>query len=146
MISHFFHFLFLKKWKKVMIRGFDVKIDEKTITTLITGHSKKSVSWADHLFFVNLYCCFTQKWCINNGWKGDFWHPRCLFYQVESILFHIQQPQKIFFQEFPWKTAKTVKNLRFPKMLLLYYLRHAEHGAKNRTSLCRLDHDTLFFE
>ena len=26
------------------------------------------------------------------------------------------------------------------------YLRHAEHHAKNRTSLCGLDHDTLFFE
>ena len=57
---------------------------------MITGHSKKSVIRTVHLFFVGLYCCFTQTRCINNDWKCDFWHLRCLFYQVEWILFHLK--------------------------------------------------------
>ena len=111
----------------------------------ITGHPKKSVSWADHLFFVGLYCCFIQTWCINNDWKCDFWHLRCLFYQVELILFHFQQLEFFVFQKFPWNTAKMVKNLQCLKTPQICYLRHAEHYAKNRTSLRGLDHDTLFF-
>ena len=111
---------------------------------LITGHPKKSVSWADHLFFVGLYCCFIQTWCINNDWKCDFWHLRCLFYQVELILFHFQQLEFFVFQKFPWNTAKMVKNLQCLKTPQICYLRHAEHHAKNRTSLCGLDQDTFF--
>ena len=65
--------------------NFSYKVDR---LILVTGYSKKSVSWAFHLFFVRPYCCFIQTWCINNDWKCDFWHLRCLFYQVESILFH----------------------------------------------------------
>ena len=45
----------------------------------ITGHPKKSVSRTVHLFFAWLYRCFIQTWCMNNDWKCDFWHPRCLF-------------------------------------------------------------------
>ena len=71
----------------------------------ITGHPKKSVSRTVHLFFVWLYCCFIQTWCINNDWKSDFWHPRCLFYQVESILFHFQQLRKNF-PKIPMKYSK----------------------------------------
>ena len=112
----------------------------------IRGYSKKSVSWAVHLFFVYLYCCFIQKWCINNDWKYDFWLLRCLFYQVESILFHFQQLQIFVFQKFPWNTAKMVKNLQCLKTPEICYLTHAEHHAKNRTSLRGLDYDTLFFE
>ena len=37
-----------------------------------------------------------------------------------------------------------VKNLQCLKTLQICYLRHAEHHAKNRTSLRGLDHDTLF--
>ena len=111
----------------------------------IRGYSKKSVSWAVHLFFVYLYCCLIQKWCINNDWKYDFWYLRCLFYQVESILFHFQQLQIFVFQKFPWNTAKMVKNLQCLKTPQICYLTHAEHHAKNRTSLRGLDHDTLFF-
>ena len=37
-----------------------------------------------------------------------------------------------------------VKNLQCLKTLQICYLRHAEHHAENRTSLCGLDHDTLF--
>ena len=66
-------------------------------------------------------------------------------HQVESILFHFQQLQKKFCQKFPWNTAKMVKILQYPKTLQICYLRHAEHNAKNRTSLRGLDHDTLFF-
>ena len=96
----------------------------------ITGYSKKSVSWAVQLFFDGLYCCFIQTWCINNGWKCDFWHLRCLFYQVESILFHFQQLQIFVFQKFPWNTAKMVKNLQCLKSPRICYLTHAEHHAK----------------
>ena len=39
-----------------------------------------------------------------------------------------------------------VKNLQCLKTPQICYLRHAEHHAKNRTSLHGLDHDTLFFE
>ena len=56
----------------------------------ITGYSKKSVSRTVHLFFVGLCYCFTRTRCINNDWKRDFWHLRCLFYQVEWILFHLK--------------------------------------------------------
>ena len=38
-----------------------------------------------------------------------------------------------------------VKNLQCLKTPQICYLRHAEHCAKNRTSLRGLDHDTLFF-
>ena len=38
-----------------------------------------------------------------------------------------------------------VKNLQCLKTPQICYLRHAEHHAKNRTSLRGLDHDTLFF-
>ena len=116
-----------------------------TSARYVTGHPKKSVSWADHLFFGGLYCCFIQTWYINNDWKCDFWHLRCLFYQVESILFHFQQLEFFVFQKFPWNTAKMVKNLQCLKTPQICYLRHAEHYAKNRTSLRGLDHDTLFF-
>ena len=37
-----------------------------------------------------------------------------------------------------------VKNLQCLKTLQICYLRHAEHHAKNRTSLRGLDYDTLF--
>ena len=94
---------------------------------------------------LGLFCCFIQTWCINNDWKCDFWHLRCLFYQVESILFHFQQLEFFVFQKFPWNTAKMVKNLQCLKTPQICYLRHAEHYAKNRTSLRGLDHDTLFF-
>ena len=113
---------------------------------VITGHSKKGVSRAVHLFFVGIHCCFILTWCISNVWKYDLWHLRCLLYQVESILFHFEQLQNIFFQEFPWNTAKMFKNLQCLKTLQICYLRHAEHHAKNRTSLRSLDHDRLFFE
>ena len=39
-----------------------------------------------------------------------------------------------------------VKNLQFLKILKMGYLRHAEHHAKNRRSLCGLDQETLFFD
>ena len=117
-----------------------------SVFSKIRGYSKKSVSWAVHLFFVDLYCCFIQKWCINNDWKCDFWYLRCLFYQVESILFHFQQLQIFVFQKFPWNTAKMVKNLQCLKTSQICYLTHTEHHAKNRTSLRGLDHDTLFFD
>ena len=38
-----------------------------------------------------------------------------------------------------------VKNLQCLKTLQMCYLGHAEHHAKNRTSLRGLDHDTIFF-
>ena len=38
-----------------------------------------------------------------------------------------------------------VKNLQCLKTSQIYYLRHAEHHAKNRTSVRGLYHDTLFF-
>ena len=117
-----------------------------TAITKITGYSKKSVRRTVHLLFVGLYCCFIQTWCINNDWKFDFWHLRCLFYQVESILCHFQQLQEFFFHEFPGNTAKMVKNLQCLKTPQICYLRHPEHYAINRTFLCGLDHDTLFFE
>ena len=82
---------------------------------MVTGHPKKSVSWADHLFFVGLYCCFIQTWHINNDWNCDFWHLRCLFYQVELILFHFQQLEFFVFQKFPWNTAKMVKKFAMSK-------------------------------
>ena len=37
-----------------------------------------------------------------------------------------------------------VKNLQCLKTLQMCYLGHAEHDAKNRTSLRGLDHDRLF--
>ena len=93
-----------------MKRGEKTKEDHEwlfqSILFLITGHPKKSVSRTVHLFFVWLYCCFIQTWCINNDWKCDFWHPRCLFYQVESILFHLQQLQKKNFPKIPMKYSK----------------------------------------
>ena len=39
-----------------------------------------------------------------------------------------------------------VKNLQCLKTPQICYLRHAEHYAKNRTSLRGLDHDTLFLD
>ena len=48
--------------------------------------------------------------------------------------------------KFPWNAAKMVKNLQCLKTLQIFYLRHAEHHAKNRTCLRGLDQDTLFFE
>ena len=38
-----------------------------------------------------------------------------------------------------------VKILQHLKILEMWYLRHAEYHAKNRTSLCDLDQETLFF-
>ena len=38
-----------------------------------------------------------------------------------------------------------VNILQCLKTSQIFYLRHAEHHAKNRNSLCGLDHDTLFF-
>jgi len=107
---------------------------------------KKSVSWAVHLVFVDLYCCFIQKRCINNDWKCDFLYLRCLFYKVQSILFLFLQLQIFVFQKFPWNTAKMVKIFQCLKTPQICYLTHAEHHAKDRTSLRGLDHDTLFFE
>ena len=49
-------------------------------------------------------------------------------------------------QKFPWNTAKLVKDLHCLKTPQICYLIHAEHHAKNCTSLHSLDHDTLFFE
>ena len=40
---------------------------------------------------------------------------------------------------------KMVKNLHCLKTFQICYLRHAEHHAKNRTSLCGRDQETLFF-
>ena len=48
--------------------------------------------------------------------------------------------------KFPWNTAKMVKNLQCLKTLQMCYLGHAEHHAKNRTSLSGLDQKTLFFD
>ena len=39
-----------------------------------------------------------------------------------------------------------VKILQHLRILKMWYLRHAEHHTKNRTSLCGLDHETLFFD
>ena len=39
-----------------------------------------------------------------------------------------------------------VKILQHLKILKMWYLRHAEHHAKNRTSLRGLDQETLFFD
>ena len=63
----------------------------------LTGYSKNSVTRTVLLFFVGLNYCFIQTRCINNDWKCDIWHLRCLFYQVEVILFYFQQLQKEFF-------------------------------------------------
>ena len=79
-------------------------------------------------------------------WKFDFWHVRCLYYQVESILIHFLKLEKFSLQNFPGKTAKKVKILHRLKILKMWYLGHAEHHAKNRTSLCGLDQRTLFFD
>ena len=49
-------------------------------------------------------------------------------------------------QNFPWNTAKMVKILQHLKILKMWYLGHAEHHAKNRTSLSDLDQKTLFFD
>ena len=38
-----------------------------------------------------------------------------------------------------------VKILQHLTILKMWYLKHAEHHAKNRTSLCSLDQETLFF-
>ena len=140
-----------RRWVKFLLYVFShifilsPSVRYPSILYLITGHPKKSVSRTVHLFFVWLYCCFIQTWCINNDWKCDFWHPRCLFYQVESILFHFQQLEILVFQKFPWNTAKMVKNLQCLKIPQICYLRLAEQYAKTRTSLRVLDHDTLFF-
>ena len=37
-----------------------------------------------------------------------------------------------------------VKILQHPELLKMGYVSHAEHHAKNRTSLCGLDKETLF--
>ena len=42
------------------------------------------------------------------------------------------------------KCSKNGQKFAMSKTLQICYLRHAEHHAKNRTSLCSLDHDTLF--
>ena len=108
----------------------------------IRGQSKKkSESW-----FVDCFCCFIQTICINGRWKFDFWHVRGLFYQVETILIHFQKLENFSPQNFPWNTAKMVKILQHLKILKMWYLRHAEHHAKNRTSQCGLDQEILFFD
>ena len=76
------------------------------------GSFKKKCQQNCSSIFGGLYCCFIQTWCINNDWKYDFWYLWCLFYQVESILFHFQQLQIFVFQKFSWNTAKMVKNLQ----------------------------------
>ena len=43
-------------------------------------------------WFVDFCYCFIQQSCINNEWKWDFWHARCLIYQVEAILIHFSKP------------------------------------------------------
>ena len=53
---------------------------------------------------------------------------------------------KFFTPKFPMKYRKMVKILHHLKILEMWYLRHAEHHAKDRTSLCDLDQETLFFD
>ena len=53
---------------------------------------------------------------------------------------------KNFFSKIPIKCSKNGPKFPMSKKLQICYLRHAEHHAKNRTSLRGLDHDTLFFE
>ena len=53
---------------------------------------------------------------------------------------------KILTPKFPMKYSKNGQNLQHIKILKMWYLRHAEHHAKNRTSLCGLHQETLFFD
>ena len=95
---------------------------------------------------VGLYFCFTQTMCINNEWKCNFWNARCLFHQVDSISIHFQILQMFLPQKSTWNTTKIGQLLQRLKTPQKWYLRHAEHKAKNRTSLCGLDQNTRFYE
>ena len=41
---------------------------------------------------------------------------------------------------------KYIKKDQHFMILEMYYLRHAKHYGRNRTSLCRLDKKNIFFE
>ena len=62
--------------------------------------------------------------------------------QICSIFNNFKNNFSKIFHE---KWQKMVKNLLCLKIPQMCYLRHAEHYAKNCTSLRGLDHDTLFF-
>ena len=55
-----------------------------------------------------------------------------------------EKNSKNSFFKIPMKRSKNGQNFQCLKTLQICYLRHAEHHAKNRTSLRGLDHDTLF--
>ena len=39
--------------------------------------------------YLSMFVIVLVRPCITNEWKCDFWHPRCLLYQIKPILIHL---------------------------------------------------------
>ena len=92
--------------------------------------------WELGCSFVNLFIffCFIQTTCINNNWKFDFWHGRCLFYIRWNRFWSIFTNLKNFHS----KISNEMQQ-KWPKNTQIVIFQTYWHHAKNRTSLCGLE-------